>query len=225
MAVGERNGADRRRSGHGAIGGRGAGRTARSGRSRPMFWPPPRGSFTPIPGHFVTPLEPHVAGSSYAAESTNWSGQISAGTTYSGIHADWVVPTVQPTQYGGVSATWIGIDGGSQLAQLNHSDRHAQLTDSGSRRTPPGTSSTRHRRSRSAESPRATHMTASITQDSREQLDRSPSPISPRGSSSVTPAHLQRPRLIQPNGSRSCPPSAGAAQPTLANFGSSRSPT
>ena len=26
------------------------------------------------PGHFVTPLKPHVAGSSYAAQSTNWSG-------------------------------------------------------------------------------------------------------------------------------------------------------
>ena len=64
------------------------------------------------PGHFVTPLKPHVAGSSYAAQSTNWSGQISTGTTYSGIHADWVVPAVQATQYSGVSATWIGIDGG-----------------------------------------------------------------------------------------------------------------
>jgi hypothetical protein len=64
------------------------------------------------PGHFVTPLEPHVAGSSYAAHSTNWSGQISSGTTYSGISADWVVPTVQATQYSGASATWIGIDGG-----------------------------------------------------------------------------------------------------------------
>ena len=64
------------------------------------------------PGDFVTPLEPHVAGSSYTAMSTNWSGQISTGTTYSGIHADWVVPTVQPTQYSGISATWIGIDGG-----------------------------------------------------------------------------------------------------------------
>jgi hypothetical protein len=64
------------------------------------------------PGHFVTSLEPHVAGSSYAAQSTNWSGQISSGTTFSGIHANWVVPTVQATLYSGVSATWIGIDGG-----------------------------------------------------------------------------------------------------------------
>ena len=64
------------------------------------------------PGHFVTPLKPHVAGSSYAAQSTNWSGQISNGTTYSGIQANWVVPTVQATPYSGASATWIGIDGG-----------------------------------------------------------------------------------------------------------------
>jgi len=64
------------------------------------------------PGHFVTPIKPHVAGSSYAAQSTNWSGQISTGTTYSRVAAEWVVPTVQPTQYSGASATWIGIDGG-----------------------------------------------------------------------------------------------------------------
>jgi hypothetical protein len=64
------------------------------------------------PGHFVTPLEPHIAGSSYAAQSTNWSGQISTGTTYTTVHADWVVPAVQATQYDGISATWIGIDGG-----------------------------------------------------------------------------------------------------------------
>jgi Peptidase A4 family len=68
--------------------------------------------FHTSPGHFVTPLVPHVAGSSYAAASTNWSGQISTGTTFRGIHADWVVPTVQATQYSGASATWIGIDGG-----------------------------------------------------------------------------------------------------------------
>jgi hypothetical protein len=68
--------------------------------------------FHTSPGNFVTPLKPHVAGSSYAAESTNWSGQISTGTTYSAIHADWVVPIVQPTQYSGISATWIGMDGG-----------------------------------------------------------------------------------------------------------------
>ncbi len=64
------------------------------------------------PGHFVTPPEPHVAGGSYTAESTNWSGQIASGATFTGVQAAWVVPTVQPTQYSGVSATWIGIDGG-----------------------------------------------------------------------------------------------------------------
>ena len=57
-------------------------------------------------------LKPHVAGSSYATQSTNWSGQISSGTSYRGVQADWVVPTVQATQYSGISATWIGIDGG-----------------------------------------------------------------------------------------------------------------
>ncbi len=64
------------------------------------------------PGHFVTPLEPHVPGGSFTAESTNWSGQIAGGSTFTGVSAHWVVPTIQPTQYGGGSATWIGIDGG-----------------------------------------------------------------------------------------------------------------
>ena len=49
---------------------------------------------------------------SYAAQSTNWSGQIATGTTYTRRAGNWVVPTVQPTQYSGASATWIGIDGG-----------------------------------------------------------------------------------------------------------------
>ncbi len=80
----------------------------------------------------MTPLEPHVAGSSYAAESSNWSGQISTGTTYSGIHADWVVPTVQPTQYAGISATWIGHRRRARLAQLHHSDGHAAGDHGGS---------------------------------------------------------------------------------------------
>ena len=122
----------------------------------------PRVGFLPAqfhtsPGHFVTPLKPHVAGSSYAAQSTNWSGQISTGTTYSGIQADWVVPTVQPTQYSGASATWIGIDGGPALARLHHSDRHgAARPGAVPRSTPPGTSCTPRRRSTSAESPPAT---------------------------------------------------------------------
>ena len=49
-------------------------------------------SFTPTPANFVTPLEPHVAGSSYAAESSTGPARSQPGTTYSGIHADWVVP-------------------------------------------------------------------------------------------------------------------------------------
>jgi hypothetical protein len=68
--------------------------------------------FRTNPGHFITAPQPHVAGQSYTAESTNWSGQISTGTTFTSISASWVVPAVQPTQYEGASATWIGIDGG-----------------------------------------------------------------------------------------------------------------
>jgi hypothetical protein len=66
------------------------------------------------PGHFVTPLGPHVPGTSFTDESTNWAGQISNsnGTNFSAVTAQWTVPSVVPTQYGGASATWIGIDGG-----------------------------------------------------------------------------------------------------------------
>ena len=87
--------------------------------------------FHTSPGHFVTPLEPHVAGSSYAAASTNWSGQISTGTTYSRVAADWVVPTVQPTQYSGASATWIGIDGGPASSGSIIQTGTVQLTSAG----------------------------------------------------------------------------------------------
>jgi len=64
------------------------------------------------PGHFVTPLLPHVAGGSYAAYSTNWSGHVLSGSTFSGIEGNWTVPGVQASQYPGASGTWIGIDGG-----------------------------------------------------------------------------------------------------------------
>ncbi len=63
------------------------------------------------PGHFVTPRGSHASGGSYAAESTNWSGQIASGTTFTRVSGDWVVPTVQSTEVEEASATWIGIDG------------------------------------------------------------------------------------------------------------------
>jgi hypothetical protein len=63
------------------------------------------------PAHFVPLPRPHVAGESDADASSNWSGQLLTGTTFSGVQASWVVPAVQATQYSGASATWIGIDG------------------------------------------------------------------------------------------------------------------
>jgi hypothetical protein len=83
------------------------------------------------PGHFVTSLEPHVAGSSYTSESTNWSGQILKGTTFTGIQASWTVPTIQATQYSGASATWIGIDGGPDSPNSIIQTGTAQVTDGG----------------------------------------------------------------------------------------------
>ncbi len=64
------------------------------------------------PGHFLSGPQPHVAGQSYAANSSNWSGQLATGLSFTGVTGDWVVPAVQPTSYPGISATWIGIDGG-----------------------------------------------------------------------------------------------------------------
>jgi hypothetical protein len=87
--------------------------------------------FRTNPGHFITGPRPHVAGQPYAAESTNWSGQISGGTTYGMISASWVVPTVQPTQYEGASATWIGIDGGPSSPNSIIQTGTAQITEGG----------------------------------------------------------------------------------------------
>ena len=87
--------------------------------------------FHTSPGHFVTPLEPHVAGSSFAAASTNWSGQCPPGRPTGRVAADWVVPTVQPTQYSGASATWIGIDGGPASSGSIIQTGTVQLTSAG----------------------------------------------------------------------------------------------
>ncbi len=83
------------------------------------------------PGRFITAPEPHVAGRSVAAVSTNWSGQIASGPTFTGVTGNWVVPTVQPTQYSGASATWIGIDGGPNSPNSIIQTGTAQVTDGG----------------------------------------------------------------------------------------------
>ena len=41
--------------------------------------------FAPNPGHFLSGPQPHVAGQSYAADSTNWSGQIATGSSFTGV--------------------------------------------------------------------------------------------------------------------------------------------
>ena len=170
------------------------------------------------PGRFVTPLEPHVAGSSYAAESSNWSGQISTGTTYSGIHADWVVPTVQPTQYGGISATWIGIDGG--LGSPNSIIQTGTQQETAGRSTlyaawyelypaapvtvggvSPGDS-----------------MSASITHDGGSNWTISIADVS-TGNSDAIPVTYNGP-ADSAEWIEELPTVVGAAQPTLADFGS-----
>ncbi|HEX4126302.1 MAG TPA: G1 family glutamic endopeptidase [Acidimicrobiales bacterium] len=84
------------------------------------------------PGHFVSPLEPHVAGQAYADESTNWSGQIATGMTFNGMTGNWTVPTVQATQYNSASASWIGIDGGPSSPNSIIQTGTAQVADNGS---------------------------------------------------------------------------------------------
>jgi hypothetical protein len=83
------------------------------------------------PGHFLTAPVPHVAGQSYADESTNWSGQIATGLSFTSITGNWTVPTVQPTQYEGASATWIGIDGGPSSPNSIIQTGTAQVTQDG----------------------------------------------------------------------------------------------
>jgi hypothetical protein len=169
------------------------------------------------PGQFVTPLEPHVAGSSYAVESSNWSGQISTGTTYNGIHADWVVPTVQPTQYGGISGTWIGIDGGPGSPNSIIQTGTQQETDGGSTLyfawyelypappvqlggVAPGDS-----------------MTASIERDSGSNWTITIADISTESSDSI-PVTYSGP-ADSAEWIEELPTVVGAAQPTLANVG------
>ncbi len=64
------------------------------------------------PAHWLTPPEHHVLGGTYAAESSNWSGQLATGSPFSAVAGNWVVPTVQPTSALEASGTWIGVDGG-----------------------------------------------------------------------------------------------------------------
>jgi hypothetical protein len=176
--------------------------------------------FHTSPGHFVTPLEPHVAGSSYAAQSTNWSGQISTGTTYSRVQADWVVPTVQPTQYSGISATWIGIDGGPGSPDSIIQTGTSQDTEGGSTLyyawyelypAPPVTIG--------GVAP-GDSMTASISQDSpgSSSWHVAIADINSGGSVSIPVTYYG------PGDSaewiEELPTAVGTAQPTLANFGS-----
>jgi hypothetical protein len=83
------------------------------------------------PGHFLSGPRPHVAGRSYADESTNWSGQIATGLTFTGMTGSWVVPAIQPTSYPGSSATWIGIDGGPSSPNSIIQTGTAQITENG----------------------------------------------------------------------------------------------
>ena len=83
------------------------------------------------PGQFVTPLEPHATGGTYAARSINWSGQIASGATFTGVQGNWVVPAVQATQSSESSATWIGIDGGPSSPGSILQTGTAQQTEGG----------------------------------------------------------------------------------------------
>jgi hypothetical protein len=174
--------------------------------------------FHTSPGNFVTPLEPHVAGSSYAAQSTNWSGQIATGTTYSAVRASWVVPTVQPTQYSGASATWIGIDGGPASPGSIIQTGTVQLAGGGATQyaawyelypaapvTVGGVSA-------------GDSMTASITHDNGSIWTVNIADTTTGGSDS------QQVTYTGPDASaewiEELPTAVGTAQPTLANFGS-----
>jgi len=171
------------------------------------------------PGRFVTPLDPHVAGSSYAAESTNWSGQITSGTTYSSVHADWVVPTVQATQYSGASATWIGIDGGPSSPGSIIQTGTVQLTGGGATQysawyelypAPPVTVG--------AVSP-GDSMSATIQQIGGSSWTVSITDLTTGNSTGSKPVTYGGP-ADSAEWIEELPTAVGTAQPTLANFGS-----
>jgi hypothetical protein len=171
------------------------------------------------PGHFVTPLTPHVPGSSYASESVNWSGQISTGTTYSGVQASWNVPGIEPTPYSGASATWVGIDGGPGSPNSIIQTGTAQVTDDGATadyawaELYPLPSVTLYQVSPGDQ------MHASITKTStpgKWQLQISDA--SSGGNFNQTDSYSGP--AVSAEWIEELPTSVGAAQPTLANFGS-----
>ena len=129
-----------------------------------------------------------------------------------------MVPTVQPTQYAGTSGTWIGIDGGPSSPNSIIQTGTQQLTDSGSTfyaawyelyPAPPVTVF--------GVSP-GDSMTATITQDSGSNWTVTIGDMS-TGSSAVTPATYNGP-ADSAEWIEELPTVVGAAQPTLANFGS-----
>jgi hypothetical protein len=194
--------------------GAGTGSWAEWGHAKPVSPSQPHTN----PGHFVTPLKPHVQGGSFTAESTNWSGQISSGSTFTGVSADWVVPTVQPTPYSGASATWIGIDGG--LASPN------SIIQTGTAQATSGGVTSYFAWYELFPEPAVTfgavspgdQMAASITHDSGSTWILSISDVTSGNSASGPLAYTG------PGDSaewiEELPTVEGAAQPTLANFGS-----
>jgi hypothetical protein len=84
------------------------------------------------PAHWVSPLDPHVAGTPGAAQSTNWSGYVDTGATFTAVSGSWVVPTVQASNSSLASGTWIGIDGANNSSLIQTGT--AQLTSGGATR-------------------------------------------------------------------------------------------
>jgi hypothetical protein len=173
------------------------------------------------PEHLLTGPRPHIAGgSSFASESSNWSGQIATGTTpFTGVTGNWTVPSVQATQYSGASSTWIGIDGGASSPNSIIQTGTAQVTNQGGTNyyawyelfpqpavfiggVAPGD-----------------HIVASITKVSGTQWtlslhDTTNGLMSPGGTATYTGPAASAEWIEE------LPTAVGTAQPTLANFGS-----
>ncbi len=173
------------------------------------------------PGAFLTGPQPHVAGRSFTSESTNWSGQIATGadgpspaSRRAGLSRPCSPPSTPERRLPGSGST------AAELTQLHHPDRDG----AGDRRWRDGLLRLVRALSPAVGDDRSIavspgdQMAASIQQRRRylEPLDhRRHGP----GTTISNPVSLRRPGRLR-RMDRGAPTAVGAAQPTLANFGS-----
>ena len=175
------------------------------------------------PAIWVAPPRPHVAGSTYTAESSNWSGQYESGSTYSSVGGDWVVPTVEPPKPSKLPARGSGSTAAPSLRARFSRPGQVRRPKTAARITTPGTSCTRTRLTRSGGSHRGIRLKRRSPRR-RGRRGRCPSPMS-RSPAMISRCHSPiRDRATRPSGSRRCQGSAVRRSRTWPTSAPSNSP-